>query len=164
MSKAVFNRILYKYPGYSWIAGNLGYTDGNSIRYYLNQSTNRIPHLRKLIVTSRKVLPAKKNIGKFTDALTTWKLGKYFEKKNHLEIGDIFWKKIPENWGNILKEISKRWVFLLYFDEWINEMIFGGWILRMGCKSVQIILLLIFHDMFLEMLSINTYVLSDMFL
>ena len=39
-----------------------------------------IPHLKRLIVTSRKVLPAKKNIGKFTDALTTWKWGTYFAR------------------------------------------------------------------------------------
>ena len=30
-----------------------------------------------LMVTSRKVLPAKKNIGKFTEAFTTWKIRKY---------------------------------------------------------------------------------------
>ena len=29
-------------------------------------------HLTRLMVTSRKVLPAKKNIGRFTEAFTTW--------------------------------------------------------------------------------------------
>ena len=33
------------------------------------------------MVTSRKVFPAKKNIGKFTEAFTTWKIRKYSKNK-----------------------------------------------------------------------------------
>lgn len=42
-----------------------------SLECWSSRHCNRHPRLKRLIVTSRKVFPAKKNIGKFTEALTT---------------------------------------------------------------------------------------------